>query len=220
VHPRERDNLEAMIEAALTALVFAAVKPHPYIVTLRNAGLPLAFAAWRLTPVRYAVLNEIDIVMSPTPTHLARNLRIDKTTLSRHLARLHRDRLIYAARDPGDHRVWRVRLTVEGLNALRQIRQARASDLSLKLAEWRPHERWRLAELLWRLVEAQRLTPCADDSDGARSRARGPSAKRAPGRASAQPPKVGNRTAREGPRRVLRRPLGRRARHDSGRRIA
>ncbi|HJW75632.1 MAG TPA: MarR family transcriptional regulator [Thermoleophilia bacterium] len=153
----------------MTALVFAAVKPRPYIVTLRNAGFPSAYAAWRLTPVRYAVLNEIDVATSPSPTDLARSLRIDKTTLSRHLARLHRDRLVFAERDARDRRYWRVRLTVEGLNALRQIRQARAADLCLKLADWRPHERWRLAELLWRLVEAQHAPVQSGDLDEAGS---------------------------------------------------
>jgi DNA-binding MarR family transcriptional regulator len=90
---------------------------------------------------------------------LARCIRLDSSTVSRHVR--HLEELGYLARsgDPDDRRATRLRLTDKGLARLDEAMRAKAALVDRATADWSQEDRDRLTALLSRLLQSiDRLT--------------------------------------------------------------
>jgi MarR family transcriptional regulator, transcriptional regulator for hemolysin len=72
--------------------------------------------------VTWVVLNEIDRGTWDSQRGLAKQLRIEGATLTRHLDRMEREDLIVRTRDDGDRRQIRVDMTPKGRSLHRRLR--------------------------------------------------------------------------------------------------
>lgn len=106
---------------------------------LEPAAVVVLAAAARLSPAR--------------PSDLACDIRLDLSTVSRHLRNLERDGFIDRSRDPDDGRAHRVAPTEQGHEALHAVLSARGQVVDDALSHWSPSERQTLAELLRRLAD-------------------------------------------------------------------
>ena len=86
-------------------------------------------------------------------TDLASSCNLDVSTVSRHLAQLHKSGMIERAPDPLDRRAQRVKLSIAGQEALTAALQARRALLERSLEGWAPADLEQLDQLLTRLVE-------------------------------------------------------------------
>jgi len=86
-------------------------------------------------------------------THLASSCNLDVSTVSRHLAQLHKAGMIERAPDPVDRRAHRVKLSSAGQEALTAALQARRELLERSLEGWAPSDLEQLDQVLTRLVE-------------------------------------------------------------------
>jgi DNA-binding MarR family transcriptional regulator len=86
-------------------------------------------------------------------TDLASSSNLDVSTVSRHLAQLHKAGMIERAPDPVDRRAQRVKLSIAGQEALTAAVQARRALLERSLEGWAPNDLEQLDQLLTRLVE-------------------------------------------------------------------
>ena len=101
----------------------------------------------------WAVLNGLDRGRWDSQRDLARDLRIEGATLTRHLDRLEREGLIARTRDPFDRRQIQVALTPVGRGLHRRLR-ATAQELDRKASEGLSmREQQTLRRLLGRMQE-------------------------------------------------------------------
>jgi DNA-binding MarR family transcriptional regulator len=85
---------------------------------------------------------------------LARYFRLDKSTVSRHIARLEAAGLVETRPDPNDRRCAQLHTTPHGRRRVDEIRAARRAPLRQVLEGWTEADRDRLAEMLRRLNTA------------------------------------------------------------------
>ncbi|HVS44704.1 MAG TPA: MarR family transcriptional regulator [Candidatus Dormibacteraeota bacterium] len=85
---------------------------------------------------------------------LARYFRLDKSTVSRHIARLEAAGLVETRPDPNDRRCAQLHMTPDGLARVDEIRAARRAPLRQVLDGWSDADRDQLAQLLRRLNTA------------------------------------------------------------------
>jgi DNA-binding MarR family transcriptional regulator len=85
-------------------------------------------------------------------TDLAAYCNLDVSTVSRHLAQLHKAGMIDRAPDPVDRRAQRVKLSSAGQAALTAALQARRALLERSLEGWAPADLEQLDHLLTRFV--------------------------------------------------------------------
>jgi DNA-binding MarR family transcriptional regulator len=85
---------------------------------------------------------------------LARYFRLDKSTVSRHIARLEAAGLVETRPDPNDRRCAQLHTTPLGTRRIDEIRAARRAPLRQVLDGWSEAERDQLAALLRRLNTA------------------------------------------------------------------
>ncbi len=85
-------------------------------------------------------------------TDLAACVNLDTSTVSRHVAQLHRNGLIERASDPVDRRAQRVKLSSLGEKQLTAAVQARLALLERSLDGWAPDDLEQLDRLLTRFV--------------------------------------------------------------------
>jgi DNA-binding MarR family transcriptional regulator len=82
---------------------------------------------------------------------LASHLNLDLSTVSRHVASLHRQGLVDRSPDPADGRASLLELTGSGETVLRRAMDQRRELLTAALSSWTADERTTLATLLARL---------------------------------------------------------------------
>ena len=167
-----RRPLIAAIEDALTLVTFSYVRPRRHDALLAQNAVPSSWAAWRAQPALYALLDRIARSRSGRPSHLAAALGLSRSTVSHELRRLEDRRLIYRNDFPVPQ--WRgiVRPlfapTVQGYNALRQLRNVRRGAVADAVRDWPDEDRLQLARLLRRLAaeweppppDGRPSTPC------------------------------------------------------------
>jgi DNA-binding MarR family transcriptional regulator len=85
-------------------------------------------------------------------TDLATCVNLDASTVSRHVAQLHRAGLIERAADPVDRRAQRVKLSRDGEKQLNAAVRARLAVLERGLEGWAPDDLEQLDRLLTRFV--------------------------------------------------------------------
>ena len=85
---------------------------------------------------------------------LARYFRLDKSTVSRHIARLEASGLVETRPDPNDRRCAQLHTTPRGNERVDEIRAARRAPLRKVLDGWSDRDRDQLASLLRRLNAA------------------------------------------------------------------
>ncbi|WP_299528961.1 MarR family winged helix-turn-helix transcriptional regulator [uncultured Streptomyces sp.] len=106
-----------------------------------------------LEAAAYGLLARLEAAGSQRATDLAAYVGVGKATMSRQLRALEDLGLVSRERDPDDGRAWLLRLTDEGLDRFRAVRDARRARYASRLAGWDPHEVAELARLLHHLNE-------------------------------------------------------------------
>ena len=150
------DPVVAAIEDALTLVTFSYARPRRHDSLLAQDRVPDSWAAWKAQPALYALLDRIVRSRSARPSHLAAALGLSRSTVSRELRRLEDRRLIY--RSDFAAQCWRGRVrpifvpTVEGYNALRQLKQVRRGAVAGAIRGWTDEDRLEMARLLRRLA--------------------------------------------------------------------
>ncbi|MFA4965403.1 MAG: MarR family winged helix-turn-helix transcriptional regulator [Thermoleophilia bacterium] len=102
----------------------------------------------------YPILAVVEDLFRPRPIDIAQVLTLDRSTVARHLDTLEKRRLIYRERGFSIRRRPRIRLTVQGFNAMKQVRQARISRLEVAVKTWPQLERRLVVLCLQRLAQA------------------------------------------------------------------
>ncbi|MEU7569385.1 MarR family transcriptional regulator [Streptomyces fradiae] len=104
-----------------------------------------------LEPAAYGLLVRLDEVGGQRATELAGYFGVGKATMSRQLRALEELGLVVREPDPADGRASLVRLTGEGRDRFRRVRDARRARYVRKLADWDRAEVAELARLLHQL---------------------------------------------------------------------
>ncbi|WP_267244927.1 MarR family winged helix-turn-helix transcriptional regulator [Streptomyces sp. PR69] len=104
-----------------------------------------------LEPAAYGLLVRLEEAGEQRATELAGYFGVGKATMSRQLRALEHLGLVTREPDPADGRASLVRLTDEGLDRFRRVRDARRDRYVRKLAGWDPGEVAELARLLHQL---------------------------------------------------------------------
>jgi DNA-binding MarR family transcriptional regulator len=100
----------------------------------------------------FYMLKTINAHGSMRVTDLAALANLDTSTVSRHVAHLHRTGLIERTPDPDDRRAQRVRLSDEGATQLAAAFNSRRALLERSLDGWAPEDLEQLDRLLTRFV--------------------------------------------------------------------
>jgi len=103
--------------------------------------------------VTWVVLNGVDRGRWDSQRGLAKDLRIEGATLTRHLDRMEREGLISRVRDPQDRRQIHVKLTSQGRALHRRLRATAESVGTRACAGLTPRDETTLRRLLGRLRE-------------------------------------------------------------------
>ncbi|MEU5398369.1 MarR family transcriptional regulator [Streptomyces sp. NPDC005963] len=104
-----------------------------------------------LEPAAYGLLVQLEATGAQRGTDLAAYFGVGKATMSRQLRALEEVGLVSREPDPADGRASLVRLTEEGLERFRRVRDARRATYVRKLAAWDRGEIAELARLLHQL---------------------------------------------------------------------
>ncbi|MFB7373509.1 MarR family winged helix-turn-helix transcriptional regulator [Streptomyces sp. NPDC056222] len=104
-----------------------------------------------LEPAAYGLFVRLDDAGPQRATDLAGYFGVGKATMSRQLRALEELGLVARDPDPADGRASLVRLTEEGRNRFRRVRDARRGRYVRKLADWDRGEVAELARLLHQL---------------------------------------------------------------------
>lgn len=147
------DATIAVIEAALHSLARRLKQPrlHDYIARLAGDGVDQAgLAILYVLHAEHALRGE---GTSLRITDVAGRLCIDAPGVTRKAQRLERLGLVSRARDAGDARAWRLRLTPEGRRVLSQVLLARHQWLTMLLSGWPAGDRREFARLVSRFAD-------------------------------------------------------------------
>src|ERR1035437_6874677 len=150
------EPIVAALEDALTLVTFSYARPRRHDPLLAHGAVPPSWAAWQTQPALYALLDRIARSRSARPSHLAAALGLSRSTVSRELQRLEDRRLIY--RNDFAVQRWRGKVrpifapTVQGYNALRQLKRVRRSAVAVAVQGWPEEDQLQLSRLLRRLV--------------------------------------------------------------------
>lgn len=105
-----------------------------------------------LDPGTFWLLKTVSINDSMRVTDLASSANLDISTVSRHVAQLHRAGLIERTPDPDDRRAQRVRLSAAGQESLERAVVARTALLARSLEAWSQADLEELDRLVTRFV--------------------------------------------------------------------
>jgi DNA-binding MarR family transcriptional regulator len=119
-----------------------------------------------LDPAAVVVLAATARLRPARPSDIACDIRLDLSTVSRHLRNLERDGYVLRAEDPDDRRAQRVTPSSRGDQALADVLHARGAVLTAALSGWSDDDRTTLTALMRRLADD------LDDASQARRRAR------------------------------------------------
>lgn len=106
-----------------------------------------------LDSASYALLAVIDDAGRLRGMDLVERLNLDKSTVSRQLARLVELDLVERVADPSDGRARLVQLTESGRTRVHQVRARRRDQLRSRLTDWSTEDLHELSRLLGRLNE-------------------------------------------------------------------
>jgi DNA-binding MarR family transcriptional regulator len=109
-------------------------------------------SADELDPGTFWLLKTLSSQGAMRVTDLATFANLDTSTVSRHVAQLHRGGLIERTPDPDDGRAQRVGLSSEGLRTLHDAMESRRALLRRSLAGWDSNDIRQLDRLLARFV--------------------------------------------------------------------
>jgi len=121
-----------------------------YAVVLRLARLPVDEP---VDKAGLAVLHEMRRLGTIRPSDLAAQMRLDLSTISRHLRSLEKQGLIARTADPDDARAQRISITASGADVLQRMMDHRAAAIREAIAHWPERDRGDLRQLLRRLAE-------------------------------------------------------------------
>ena len=121
-----------------------------YSVVLRLARLPVDEP---VDKAGLAVLHETRRLGTIRPSDLAAQMRLDLSTISRHLHSLEKQGLIARTADPDDARAQRISITTSGADVLQRMMDHRAAVIREAIAHWPERDRADLRQLLRRLAE-------------------------------------------------------------------
>lgn len=144
---RERPDLAVAPVGVITRL--ARVRAH------LDAALTQVFAGFELTPADFQVLVTLRRAGAPYQLVQARlmdALGLTSGTISVRLARLEQRGVVVREPDPGDRRIFSVRLTPLGLELFDRIAPVHLESEDLLLSALAPRERDQLADLLRKLL--------------------------------------------------------------------
>jgi DNA-binding MarR family transcriptional regulator len=121
-----------------------------YAVVVRLARLPNEEP---VDKAGLAVMLEMRRLGTVRPSDLAAEMRLDLSTISRHLRSLERDGVVQRTPDPEDARAQRVVLTARGGELLDRRLEMRAAVIRDAIVHWPGDDRRALRRLLQRLAE-------------------------------------------------------------------
>ena len=110
-------------------------------------------------PAAFAVLATLCHGAASRPSELASAVRLDLSTISRHVQALETDGYLVKVRDPRDGRSCRLKATAAGRAAIKRAAARRVELFRRATAYWTPQDLRTLVELLTRLAED--LKACA-----------------------------------------------------------
>ena len=105
-----------------------------------------------IEPAAAVVLASVDRLSPARPSDVAADLRLDLSTVSRHLRNLEEAGLLGRTDDPDDRRARLVEPTDDGEQVLIQVLENRADTLDVALGDWSARDRAALLTLLQRLA--------------------------------------------------------------------
>ena len=106
-----------------------------------------------IEPAGTRLLVWVQILNSPRPSELAAELRLDLSTVSRHVRSLTNDGYLTCAPDADDRRAQRITLTPRGHEAIAAVVANRRRAIGQVIAHWPAEDRSRLTDLLRRLAD-------------------------------------------------------------------
>jgi DNA-binding MarR family transcriptional regulator len=121
-----------------------------YAVVLRLSRLPVGVP---VDKAGLAVLHETRRLGTIRPSDLATQMRLDLSTISRHLRSLEQQGLIRRTADPDDARAQRISITSSGAGVLKRMMDQRAATIREAIAHWPERDRGDLRQLLRRLAD-------------------------------------------------------------------
>jgi DNA-binding MarR family transcriptional regulator len=104
-------------------------------------------------PAAFAVLAALCRGAAARPSELAAAVRLDLSTISRHVQALEARGYLVKVRDPRDGRSCRLKATAAGRAAISRAAARRVEVFRRATAHWTPQDLGTLVELLSRLVE-------------------------------------------------------------------
>jgi DNA-binding MarR family transcriptional regulator len=118
---------------------------------VRNSRRSLDTAG--LDPAAVVVLASARRLCPARPSDIACDIRLDLSTVSRHLRNLERDGYVDRTSDPDDGRAHRVAPTAQGEDVLQSVIAARSAVVDGALSHWTTDDRRTLTRLLRRLAD-------------------------------------------------------------------
>lgn len=104
-----------------------------------------------LTPIEFAVLQQLDVEQGRRLTDVGTALLCVKSTITRVIDRLERDQLVKRMPDPDDRRAQRVVLSLKGVQVRYEAVQLHAASVERRMALLSNDEQQQLGELLHKL---------------------------------------------------------------------
>jgi len=104
-------------------------------------------------PAAFALLHNLRDQGPVRPADLAANVRLDPSTISRHVQFLETQGYLSKARDPKDGRSYRLKVTAAGRKAIDQARARRVEFIREVIATW-PAQDFRMLVFLLRRLSA------------------------------------------------------------------
>jgi len=121
-----------------------------YAVVLRLSHLP---ANEQVDKAGLAVLHEARRLGIFRPSDLAAQMRLDLSTISRHLRSLEQQGMVKRTADPDDARAQQITITAHGADVLDRALEHRAATIRDAIAHWPEGDRNALRQLLCLLAD-------------------------------------------------------------------
>ena len=130
-----------------------------YAVVLRLSRLPVDEP---VDKAGLAVLHETRRLCTVRPSYLAAQMRLDLSTISRHLRSLEQQGMVQRTADPDDARALRISITARGGDVMNRVMDHRAATIRDAIVHWPEDDRRALRQLLCRLADDLSFAgPCA-----------------------------------------------------------
>ena len=154
-----------MVQATVCTKVDDELAGALYAVVLRLSRMPVDEP---VDKAGLAVLHEARRLGTFRPSDLAAQMRLDLSTISRHLRSLEQQGMVRRSADPDDARAQRISITPRGSDVLKRMMDRRAATIRDATQNWPEADRNALAGLLRRLADdlsdlARPFAPAAAD---------------------------------------------------------